>query len=218
MKKNKILAIILAASLLPFSALPVSAADINVLINGNVVEFTSESGKPFVDENSRTLVPLRVTMEAAGAAVGYDSDKKTAVVVTLHSRIEVPVGQNYFYDNNNKIANDTTAVIKDGRVYLPIRAVLEASEFTVEWDNKTKTVNAYNVDYNNTDFVPYDAGDLGTLLRAILDGNVVYINGSYYSTPEYFRMVDKIEYTNEDLNKAIYPQRSRYAAADLILP
>ena len=43
---------------------------VNISIDGNKVGFTSQSGVPFVDSNSRTQVPLRVTMESFGATVG----------------------------------------------------------------------------------------------------------------------------------------------------
>ncbi|MCI8342125.1 MAG: copper amine oxidase N-terminal domain-containing protein [Firmicutes bacterium] len=69
---------------------------INAAIDGQNVVFDQETGYPFVDENNRTMVPLRVTMETAGFDVGYDSQKKTAVVATPENRIEIPVGEAIF--------------------------------------------------------------------------------------------------------------------------
>ena len=196
-----------------------SAADnsINIIINGKAVNFTADSGYPFIDENGRTMVPLRVTMEAAGAAVGWDAAKKTAVVITEHDRIEVPVGVDYLYNNNTKIQNDTVAVIRDGRTYLPIRAVLESADFTVEWDGATRTVNAYSFNVDGS-FVPYATSNIWTLLENLLSGNVVYANGQYYATPEHVKLLvnTQVTYTGADLNQAIYPQgNDRYGLADL---
>ncbi len=41
--------------------IPVSAADesVNIVINGKAVAFTNDSGRPYIDENGRTMVPLR---------------------------------------------------------------------------------------------------------------------------------------------------------------
>lgn len=199
----------------PFQA---NAADnIHILINGTPVKFTQDSGYPFVDENNRTLVPLRITMEAAGATVGFDEKKQTAIVVKEHDRIEVPIGVDYLYNNNKKIQNDTRAVSKNNRIYLPIKAILESADYTVEWDNKTQTVNAYNFDYNSNELVPYSTGSLDTLVKDILNGNVVYLNGNYYATPEYVKMLSnaKTTYLGNDLNTAIYPEKDRDVFLDL---
>ena len=47
---------------------------------------------------------------------------------------------NHYYKNGQKISNDTAAIIKDGKTYLPIRAVLEAFGASVGWDGATQTV------------------------------------------------------------------------------
>ena len=182
------------------------AANINVVINGNAVPFTENTGYPIVDKNNRTMVPLRVTMETAGFAVGYDTNTSTAIVITEHDRIEIPVGKSFFYNNNKEVQNDTTADIYDNRIYLPIRAVLESADYTVEWDNNTNTVNAYNFDYNSTDFIPYSTSDIDALASNILKGNVVYINGQYYATPEYVKLINNVQVSYlGDINKSIYP-------------
>jgi len=197
---------------------PVDAAsnEIKILLNGKTVPFTNDSGYPYVDENNRTMVPLRVTMESAGFAVGYDSNAHTAIVITEHNRIEIPIGTNKVYSNNQLTENDTNAVVKNGRTYLPIRAVLEKAGYTVEWAGDTRTVNAYNFSYNENEFVPYNTSSLSTLLNDLLEGNVVYINGQYYITPDYVKLLTNVQvnYSGDDLNTAIYPQESRYDLAD----
>lgn len=220
MKKRSLIASLL--SLIMFCTMftvPVGAASnnsINILLNGKAVKFTNDSGYPYVDENNRTMVPLRVTMESAGFAVGYDSNAHTAIVITEHNRIEVPIGTNKIYANNQLTENDTNAVVKNGRTYLPIRAVLEKAGYTVEWAGDTRTVNAYTFNYDENEFIPYSTSSLTTLVDNILKGNVVYINGQYYATPDYVKMMTNVQvhYLGDDLNTAIYPQESRYDLAD----
>lgn len=189
-------------------AMPVA----NVVINGSNVKFTSETGYPFVDENNRTLVPLRITMESAGFAVGYDSVKDTAIVITPYDRIEIPIGTNYIYNNNQLTENDTNAVVYNGRTYLPIRAVLESAGFNVEWDTKTKTVSAYTFDPTSIELVPYSTSSLTTLIDNVLEGRVVYVNGQYYATPEYAKGLAnmQVNYLSDDLNTALYPYDDHY--------
>jgi len=115
---------------------------VNISIDGNNVGFTEQSGSPFVDGSNRTQVPLRITMESFGATVKWDDVTKTAIVEKDGIKVEVPIGQSYIIKNGQQVKNDTAALIKDGKTYLPIRAVLEAFGASVGWDNATQTVTA----------------------------------------------------------------------------
>ena len=218
MKKRNIVILFALLASITMSFITVNAAEpsVNILLNGKAVVFNDATGYPYVDENNRTMVPLRVTMESAGFVVGYDGEKQTAIVITEHERIEVPIGTNIIYENNIKIENDTIAVVKNGRTYLPIRAVLEAANYTVEWEANSNSVIAYTYKYNSTDFVPYNTSSLETLVSRVLSGEVVYVNGHFYATPEFVKMLNTVQvhYTGSDLNTAIYPQSSRYDLVD----
>lgn len=183
---------------------------VGVIINGSPVEFTSSTGLPYVDNNGRTMVPLRATMESAGLVVGYDNMAKTAIVISEHNRVEIPINSNKVYADNNEIINDTKSVVKNGITYLPIRIVFENVGYTVEWDSNLKNVNAYNFNYKNSDLSLYSTSDPKTLIKNILNGNVVYLKGQYYATPDYVKSISnaKLHYSGKDLNKAIYPSNS----------
>lgn len=195
-------------------------SDINIVVNGQRIEFNDDTGYPYVDENDRTMVPLRATMESAGFAVGYDENAQTAIIIAEHKRIEVPIWTNKVYVNNELKENDTIAVVKNGRTYLPIRIIFEAEQYTVEWDPNTNTVNAYNYDYNEAEFVPFHTSSMSVLIDKLLSGDVVYINGQYYATPEYMKMASNVQmyYSGDDLNTAIYPEKSRFDTANIVFP
>ena len=116
----------------------------NINVNGADITFTNVTGYPYVDANNRTQVPLRVTMEQAGATVSWDAASKVATVEKQGIVVQVPIGANYIIVDGEQVKTDTAAVIRDGRTYLPIRPVLEAVNFSVEWDNDTQTVLAAN--------------------------------------------------------------------------
>ena len=118
----------------------IAMSDIGVTIDGKSVVFPSGYGKPYIDSNNRTLVPLRGVTESFGAAVSWDNATSTAIVEKNGITVQVPVGQTYILVNGVSVTNDTSAVIKDGRTYLPIRAVLEAFGAGVSWDNVNRTV------------------------------------------------------------------------------
>lgn len=111
-----------------------------ISIDNEYVQFNEELGFPFVDGNYRTQVPFRATMEFFGATVGWNSETQTAIAEKDGIRIEVPIGEMYIFKNGEKIENDTAALIKNGRTYLPIRVVLEAFGAKVDWDGENKCV------------------------------------------------------------------------------
>lgn len=123
----------------------IKPAEINVNIDGKKVHFTDSTGRPYVDKNGRTQVPLRATLESAGADVTWNGHEQTAVVKKHEISISATIGQAYITVNSMKIKNDTVAAINNNKTYLPIRVVLESLGYKVTWDDNTKTVNAVSI-------------------------------------------------------------------------
>ena len=126
------LAVVMAGTAMAFA--------VNINIDGKGVAFNEVYGEPFIDSANRTQVPLRITMESCGCEVNWDDARKTALVEKNGVLVEVPIGASYIVVNGEQKQNDTVAVIKDSRTYLPIRAVLEAFGAKVDWDPSTQTV------------------------------------------------------------------------------
>ncbi|WP_027399292.1 stalk domain-containing protein [Anaerovorax odorimutans] len=138
---------------------PVFAMDIE--IDGQQVKFNNDYESPFVDEANRMQVPFRAVMEQFGATVHWDEEGQVAIAEKNGIRVEIPIGKNYIYKNSEIIPNDTAAIIKDNRTYLPIRCVLEAFGASVRWDENKDTVvvlsNADNIMYIH--FIDVGQGD-----------------------------------------------------------
>jgi len=150
--KRKLLSIALILCM-TLSVLPVSAAaegTVGVKIDGTDVVFTESSGSPFIDSNSRTLVPLRVTMESCGCVVAWDNENSKAIVYKDGVTVVVPIGENRIFINGVPSSIDTAAIILNSRTYLPIRSVLEAFNSEVGWDgaSRTVTVALHGIDYS----------------------------------------------------------------------
>ncbi len=107
---------------------------IAVYLNGDAVETTPETGMPFMDPVGRVMVPLRVVAEQAGATVTYDAANRLARVSTEKAEVLVPVDRGFVVVNGVNKPNDAPAQIRNGRTYLPIRIVMEALGYTVDWD------------------------------------------------------------------------------------
>lgn len=118
-----------------------SPSVIHIKINGVDVPYDNNYGFPFIDQNNRTQVPLRVTLEALGAIVYYDQNLKVAYIAYNTHVISVPINESYIIVDGKKVMNDTSAVIYNDRTYCPIRIILESLGATVNYDSASTTVN-----------------------------------------------------------------------------
>lgn len=66
-----------------------AGSQIGVVVNGDAVAFTDAS--PFIDENNRTLVPLRAVGEAMGLSVEWYSGNKSAVFSKEYTSKDAPM-------------------------------------------------------------------------------------------------------------------------------
>lgn len=123
------------------NALSAFAQTSAVLIDGTPVPFTKESGSPFTDQQGRMQVPLRSTMEAFGCTVTWDGSKQEATVTKEDVTVQVPLGTRYLFVNGVKKPTDTSALMEQGRVYLPIRPVLESFGADLAWNAPENTLS-----------------------------------------------------------------------------
>ncbi len=147
-------------------------------VDGERINFSKYLGEPFIDDNSRTLVPLRITMENLGINVSWDQDSQTAICSKDGINVTVRPGERYIRKNGFEIPIDTEAVNRDSRIYLPIRAVAEAFGAEVSWNQMQRTViisspkvkdniiNVHFVDVAHGDCTFIDYGDYEILIDA----------------------------------------------------
>ncbi|MBQ7241899.1 MAG: copper amine oxidase N-terminal domain-containing protein [Firmicutes bacterium] len=146
MKKSlmKASALILAGAMSfgAMSSMALADSGINVKVNGNSVSFPD--AKPFIDENSRTLVPLRPIGEALGMIVTWDADNRVAIFEKNFQSVAFFIDKNVYEIATGKEVKheemDTAAVISEDRTYAPARYLAEAFGYEVGWDNDTRTV------------------------------------------------------------------------------
>lgn len=79
-------------------------------------------------ETKRTLVPTRFVAEALGAKVGYDNATQKVTIDLNGKKVELVLGSDQVIVDGQVKADvklDQTVVVKDGRSYIPLRAVAE---------------------------------------------------------------------------------------------
>lgn len=91
--------------------------------------FNDDMGVPYIDQQNRTMVPLRAISEAFGYDVDWDNANRTALIEGDNLSIKLPVGQSYGYVNNKSVSFDTKTVIKNDRTYVPLRFVGETLNY-----------------------------------------------------------------------------------------
>jgi len=144
-----------------FSPAIVHADEIGVTINGTAVVFDGQ-GPTIMD--GRTLVPVRGVFEQLGFEVSWDQDRQAATLTSDDYIVEIFVGRLFFrlYEVGAPLESDgqtwqldVPAQIINGRTMLPIRTVLEAVGYYVDWDNGSRTVLVAS-----EPFEPVETGDL----------------------------------------------------------
>ncbi|MGG1639066.1 copper amine oxidase N-terminal domain-containing protein [Paenibacillus sp. NRS-1760] len=111
---------------------------VTVVMDGKKLWFPD--AQAFIDENQRTLVPVRFVAEALGAKVGWEAESRSVPIQKETQSIRLTIGSNIATVNGAEESFDTQAVMQGGRTFVPLRFVSEILGMAVEWDDKTNTV------------------------------------------------------------------------------
>lgn len=190
--KKRLLTTMMAVVLLITSVNGVVFAEndsISVYLNGKQISFDT----PPQIINNRTMVPVRAIFEALGASVNWDETTHTIISAKNMTDVILTIDSNTMFVNGSSITLDSPACIVDGRTFVPVRAISEAYNTTVEWSEKNKSVIICSEDVFAYKDYP-DVPDLGkcynipVVNEKNIDGYKVYSyiysdmsNDEYYS-------------------------------------
>nr|WP_283809179.1 copper amine oxidase N-terminal domain-containing protein [Tumebacillus amylolyticus] len=113
-------------------------------MNNKVIAFPD--AKPFVDENDRTMVPVRFVAESMGATVDWMPNTQFVVIKLPGKDIRMRVGETKASVNGASVMLDTKSVMTNDRTYVPLRFVSENLGADVKWDAPN---NAVLITYKN---------------------------------------------------------------------
>lgn len=94
---------------------------------------------PFLNKDGRVMVPFRAIGEKLGAFVDWDAAARTAILSIEDVTVKATVNKQAIDVNGAEQQIDTFAVIKNGRTFIPLRAVSQALGAQVGWEQATKT-------------------------------------------------------------------------------
>lgn len=81
--------------------------------------------KPYI-KGGRTMLPLRYVAEALGYKVAWLSESRTAVIMDIGLRVEMPVDSNFIIVNGVKYTSDVKPEMRNNRIMLPIANIARA--------------------------------------------------------------------------------------------
>lgn len=143
-KKKLIRAVsFLCASAITMAGTTVFAgANYNVKLKYNGSDIYFPDAKPYIDENSRTLVPVRFVAESMNMDVKWEENgKPNNVTLTKGSmKVDLKIGERVALVNGRQQSLDTSAVILNERTYVPLRFLSELMGAQISWDSVNNAV------------------------------------------------------------------------------
>lgn len=99
--------------------------------------------KPYI-KGGRTMLPLRYISEALGYRVAWLSETRTAVIMDIGLRVEIPVDSSFIIVNGVKYTSDVKPEMRDNRIMLPIANIARALGLNdgkdILWDEVNRQV------------------------------------------------------------------------------
>ena len=186
------------------------------LVNGEVKQIDENNANvfPFVDENSRTLVPVRFIAENFGYNVEYEPLEKKITILNLlnyNNVIKMSVGTAVIEADNQNIIIDTAPIITpDGRTVIPLRAFVETGlkkEASYVADEKIIIISGINLGGDNSEMALNITDKIKESFYIINDGE----NGPVWP-------LDMSKVTRELKNWPHYTDGTYHAGADFAIP
>ena len=149
--KKILTAVVFSLIIAILTAPALQASNISVVIvtddehvRGDIYTYVDFPNQQPVIINGVTLVPVRPVFEALGFEVEWSAETRTVVLVNFDVRgnrfvISIGIGDDYFtiYDDDSSgygyFPLDVQAQIINGSTMIPLRPVLEALGYGVEW-------------------------------------------------------------------------------------
>ena len=173
----------IAAAVLAISAIGASAAeDVNIIVDGNAVEFYEQ---PFIKDGCTMVpyntiaAPLRVDIvwdkvgqSASVKHIGYDTNVCTMDRATGYAHLS----------DGSRMELEAPPETFGGRAFIPLRALCEILGYDIDWNGETRTVEIKTREYYEKEF------DLKNDTRySILDNCLtIMLDESSMEQPDYF--------------------------------
>jgi peptidoglycan/xylan/chitin deacetylase (PgdA/CDA1 family) len=122
---------------------PVFGAQLNIFMNNNeLVSFPGQN--PYIDSKGKILVPIRFISQELGGSIKWDTSSNQITIYYKGDKIRLTVGSPQAVITRGtfvkQINMGTAAVLKSGRVMVPLRFITESMGFSMKWVESAQTV------------------------------------------------------------------------------
>ncbi len=162
-----------------------ASGQVNITVDGKEI---AVDVAPYIDENARTMVPVRFVSEALGCVVSWNAGEQRVRISHTGSAVDLHIGEKTAHINGVEKEMDTTAVLKAGRTMVPLRFLAETFGLNVNWKEEQRTVaikspatlpgeesSAPGSDEDKQSAPGSDEDELPNLQIGIVTGNLVNI-------------------------------------------
>lgn len=134
--------IVLCLFLCGFTFTEFTSSEPLVYVHGEFIFFDQA---PLV-ENGRLLLPIRAISERLGAKVVWDAKTQETILTKDQLVLTLKIGEKVIRIHDGRlIPLDVAPRTYEGRILLPLRAVIEALGYTLSWEPSTSTANIEEV-------------------------------------------------------------------------
>ena len=164
-----------------------ATGDTNVVI-GKKLSF-DDGNAPFIYEE-RTMMPLRAISEALDATVFWFGDSNSIQIVSYDTLLLLQIGNGLMA--KHKIENgeaskeretiqlEVAPMIHNERTYVPLRAIAEAFDASITWDNPTRSAIIIPKEKETYDVTISEMTGLPNATLCSVYGVICKENGNYY--------------------------------------
>lgn len=141
MKRKRIIAGLTCAALLtaPTAAMAEST-DVNLMVNHGWIGGWEETGKTYISDDGRTMIPLRLVNTVLGYRTDWQPDGSIQITSTDGAvDVTLAVGSTAYTADGVAGTFETAPTLKNDRTYLPARDFAELYG-SIYWDGDTRTV------------------------------------------------------------------------------
>lgn len=126
------------------------ADEVPLYINGDSIQVNESDGKPYINTDNRTMIPLRVVNQYLGYATDWTEDG----VIHIYNEdksldVSLSVNQKKYMHNGAEKTLTSTPVIKNNRTYIPARDIAELYG-AIQWNDGKVYIypeKNYNISY-----------------------------------------------------------------------
>jgi hypothetical protein len=111
-----------------------------VQVNVDSVRIDFPDAKPYINEDSRTMVPIRFISENLGFDVDWNERTRTVTITKEDESIRLVIGERMIEKRSERMEIDTAPVIRENRTMVPVRFISEAMGMQVTFNERTSMV------------------------------------------------------------------------------